>query len=92
MWGAGHRTLALLALSELKDIEFIVDSAKFKQGMYSPVINTKIVSPDTLKEGKIDLLIIMVPGIYPDEVIKSVKQMNIDIRIAKLKDNIIEYI
>jgi len=76
----------------LKDIEFIVDSAKFKQGMYSPVINTKIVSPDTLKEGKIDLLIIMVPGIYPDEVIKSVKQMNIDIRIAKLKDNIIEYI
>ena len=76
----------------MKDIEFIVDSAKFKQGMYSPVINTKIVSPDTLKEGKIDLLIIMVPGIYPDEVIKSVKQMNIDIRIAKLKDNIIEYI
>tara|TARA_B110000003_G_C16339923_1_gene414367 strand:+ start:345 stop:575 length:231 start_codon:yes stop_codon:yes gene_type:complete len=76
----------------LQDIEFIVDSAKFKQGMYSPVINTKIVSPDTLKEGKIDLLIIMVPGIYPDEVIKSVKQMNIDIRIAKLKDNIIEYI
>ena len=76
----------------MQDIEFIVDSAKFKQGMYSPVINTKIVSPDTLKEGKIDLLIIMVPGIYPDEVIKSVKQMNIDIRIAKLKDNIIEYI
>ena len=92
VWGAGHRTLALLALSKLQDIEFIVDSAKFKQGMYSPVMNTKIVSPDKLKEGKIDLLIIMVPGIYPDEVIKSVKQMNIDIRIAKLKDNIIEYI
>ena len=84
--------MALLALSKLQDIEFIVDSAKFKQGMYSPVMNTKIVSPETLMENKIDLLIIMVPGIYPDEVIKSVKQMNINVRIAKLKDNLIEFI
>jgi 2-polyprenyl-3-methyl-5-hydroxy-6-metoxy-1,4-benzoquinol methylase len=92
VWGAGHRTLALLALSKVSEIEFIVDSAKFKQGMYSPVVNTKIVSPETLLEDKIDLLIIMVPGIYPDEVVKSVKQMNINIKIAKLKDNIIEFI
>jgi 2-polyprenyl-3-methyl-5-hydroxy-6-metoxy-1,4-benzoquinol methylase len=92
VWGAGHRTLALLALSKVSEIEFIVDSAKFKQGMYSPVINTKIVAPETLLEDKIDLLIIMVPGIYPDEVVKSVKQMNINIKIAKLKDNIIEFI
>ena len=60
--------------------------------MYSPVINTKIVSPEALIEDKIDLLIIMVPGIYPDEVIKSVKQMNINVKIAKLKDNTIEFI
>ena len=84
--------MALLALSKVSEIEYIVDSAKFKQGMYSPVINTKIVSPEALIEDKIDLLIIMVPGIYPDEVIKSVKQMNINIKIAKLKDNIIEFI
>ena len=92
VWGAGHRTLALLALSKVSEIEYIVDSAKFKQGMYSPVINTKIVSPEALIEDKIDLLIIMVPGIYPDEVIKSVKQMNINVKIAKLKDNTIEFI
>jgi 2-polyprenyl-3-methyl-5-hydroxy-6-metoxy-1,4-benzoquinol methylase len=92
IWGAGHRTLSLLALSKLKDIEFIVDSAKFKQGMYSPVMNTKIVSPEVLKESKIDLLIIMVPGIYPHEVIKSVSKMNLNIRMAKLKDNVIEFI
>jgi len=92
IWGAGHRTLALLALSNLKDIEYIVDSAKFKQGKYSPVIHTKIVSPQTLKESKVDLLIVMLPGIYPDEVIRSVKQMNINIELAKLKDNKIEFI
>ena len=92
IWGAGHRTLALLALSKIKDIEYIVDSAKFKQGRYSPVMNTKIVSPEILTKDKIDLLIIMVPGIYPDEVIKNVKNMNIDISLAKLKDNMIEFI
>ncbi len=92
IWGAGHRTLALLALSKIKDIEYIVDSAKFKQGKYSPVMNTKIVPPETLLNNKIDLLIIMVPGIYPDEVIKNVKKMNIDIELAKLKDNKIEFI
>ena len=92
IWGAGHRTLALLALSDLKDIEYIVDSAKFKQGKYSPVIHTKITSPETLKESKVDLLIVMVPGIYPDEVIKTVRQMQIDTKLAKLKDNKIEFI
>ena len=92
VWGAGHRTLALLALSQLKNIEYIVDSAKFKQGKYSPVIHTKIVGPEMLLESKIDLLIIMVPGIYPDEVIKTVKQMKIKIELAKLKDNKIEFI
>ncbi len=92
IWGAGHRTLALLALSEIKDIEYIVDSAKFKQGRYSPVMNTKIVPPETLLKDKIDLLIVMVPGIYPDEVIKNVKSMNVNINLAKLKDNKIEFI
>lgn len=92
VWGAGHRTLALLALSKFKDIEFIIDSAKFKQGKYSPVNLTKIVSPEVLYEKNIDLLIIMLPGIYPDEVIKNVISMNLNIEIAKLKDNKIEFI
>ena len=45
-----------------------------------------------MKKSKVDLIIIMVPGIYPDEVIKSVKDMNINIEIAKLKDNQIQFI
>ena len=92
VWGAGHRTLALLALSQIKDLEFIIDSAKFKQERYSPVMHTKIISPELLKESNVDLLIVMLPGIYPDEVIKSVKQMKINIELAKLRDNKIEFI
>ena len=92
IWGAGHRTLALLALSKLKEIEYIVDSAKFKQGKYSPITHTKIVSPEFLKKSQVDLLIVMVPGIYPDEVIKSVKKFKLKTKLAKLKDNKIQFI
>jgi 2-polyprenyl-3-methyl-5-hydroxy-6-metoxy-1,4-benzoquinol methylase len=87
IWGAGHRTLALLALSSLDTVEYIVDSAEFKQGKYSPVMHTPIVSPNQLRDMPVDLLIIMVPGIYPDEVKKTVLSMNLNMDIAMLKDN-----
>ena len=92
VWGAGHRTLALLALSKLKEIEYVVDSAKFKQGKFTPVLHSRILAPETLQKEKVDLLIVMVPGIYPDEVIKTVKKMDTVSNIAKLKDNKIEFI
>lgn len=92
IWGAGHRTLALLSLSNLSSIDYIIDSAKFKQGRFSPVLHTKIYSPETLKKKTVDLLVIMVPGIYPEEVLKSVKNMNISADIAILKDNKIVFI
>jgi 2-polyprenyl-3-methyl-5-hydroxy-6-metoxy-1,4-benzoquinol methylase len=87
IWGAGHRTLALLSLSNLHEIEYVVDSAKFKQGKFTPILHKKIVHPNFLKGNKVDLLIIMVPGIYPDEVAKYVLNMKLGIDIIKLKDN-----
>jgi len=90
VWGAGHRTLALIALSRVPDIAYIVDSAKFKQGKFAPISHLKIVSPDTLKEDTVDLVIVMVPGIYPDEVLKTLKQMNLKLKIAILSENKIE--
>jgi 2-polyprenyl-3-methyl-5-hydroxy-6-metoxy-1,4-benzoquinol methylase len=91
VWGAGHRTLALLALSNLETIEYVVDSAKFKQGRYTPVIHTPIVAPGTLKEQLVDLVIVMVPGLYPGEVLKTLSEMNLQAEIAVLKDNRIEF-
>ncbi len=76
VWGAGHRTLALLALGHLDKIECVVDSAKFKQGKYTPVLHLNIVAPEKLKEKKVDLVLVMVPGIYPDEVIKTLNGMH----------------
>lgn len=92
IWGAGHRTLTLLALSKADDIAYIVDSAKFKQGKFAPILHKKIVSPDYLKENKVDLVIVMVPGLYPSEVLKRLGQMDIRSEIAVLRDNKIEFI
>lgn len=92
VWGAGHRTLALLALSNLKNIEYVIDSAKFKQGRFTPILHLKIVPPEHLIKKKIDLVIVMVPGLYPGEVLKSLNNMNLDIDIAVLRDNKIKFI
>lgn len=92
VWGAGHRTLALLALAGLKDIEYVVDSAKFKQGKFTPVTHFKIVSPEYLLKNKVDLVIVMVPGIYPGEVLKTLQEMGAGAKIATLIDNKIKFI
>lgn len=92
VWGAGHRTLALLALSNAKEVAYVVDSAKFKQGRFTPILHTKIVPPERLKEDKVDMVVVMVPGLYPEEVLKMLKKMEIGAEVAVLRDNKIEFL
>ncbi len=92
VWGAGHRTLALLALSKLNDISYVIDSAKFKQGKFTPVLHLSIVSPERLKEEIVDLVIVMVPGLYPGEVLKMLENMDLPADIAVLRNNNIEFL
>ncbi len=74
IWGAGHQSLALISLSSLKGkIKYIVDSAPFKQGKYSPASHIKIVPPSTLKDNPVEALIIMAAS-YSDEVASIVKR------------------
>jgi len=76
----------------MKDIAFIVDSAKFKQNKFSPINFTKIVSPHSLNNQNIDLLIVMLPGIYPDEVINNLLKEKVSYKLAKLINNKIKFI
>lgn len=92
VWGAGHRTLALLALSKANNIEYIVDSAKFKQGRYAPILHLNIVSPEHLKKKKVDLVIVMVPGLYPSEILKTLTRMDVDAEVAVLRENKIKFV
>jgi SAM-dependent methyltransferase len=74
VWGAGHQALATIALLKLQDkISYVVDSAKFKQGKYTPVTHLRIVSPEALASDPVDAVIIMA-GSYSDEVVKIIRR------------------
>lgn len=92
VWGAGHRTLALLALAGMADLAFVVDSAPFKQGKFTPVLHRPIVAPDHLQTHPVDLLLIMVPGLYPGEVVAAVQAMHLTADLAILRDNRLEFL
>lgn len=79
VWGAGHRTLALLSLSEHRLIDCIIDSAKFKHYRYAPISHLRILPPETLLDPGcgIDIILVMVPGIYPREVINRIQALPI---------------
>ena len=82
----------LIPLSKLNNIEYVVDSAKFKQGRFTPVLHLKIVPPEYLLQESVDLIIVMVPGLYPDEVLKTIKKMKVEAEVAVLRNNKIEFI
>lgn len=73
IWGAGHQALAIMALCGLGGrIRYIVDSAVFKQGRYSPATHIPIVAPDMLRTDPVDAVIVMAGG-YSAEVAALVR-------------------
>lgn len=88
VWGASHQGLTMLATLKLKaNIQYIVDSATFKQGSYSPVSHHKIVSPDVLFNDNIDMVIIMAPA-FSDEIAMKIMEKAPSIKhILAVKDD-----
>jgi len=74
IWGAGHQALVIISLMDLAGkIRYVVDSAPFKQGRYTPATHIPIVSPDTLNSDPVDAVIV-IAGSYSDEVAKIIRQ------------------
>jgi SAM-dependent methyltransferase len=68
VWGAGHQALAVIALTGLMEkIPYVVDSATYKQGKYTPATHIPIVSPDALESDPVEAVIVMAAS-YADEV------------------------
>src|SRR4030042_4622672 len=86
IWGAGHQALAIISLINLADkIKYVVDSAAFKQGKYTPATHVRIVSPDTLYSDPVDAVIVMAAS-YSDEVARIIRQRydrNINVSILR---------
>ena len=87
VWGASHQALAIILMADIADdICYVIDSAPFKQGKYTPASHLPILSPEILNSEAADAIIVMAAG-YSDEVVNIIKEkFNKNIQIAVLRD------
>lgn len=87
VWGAGHQALSTLALSGLGPaVRYVVDSAAFKQGRYTPATHLPIQPPNHLRHEPVGAVIVMAAG-YSDEVVSILKeQYDPAIRLAVVRE------
>lgn len=87
VWGAGHQSLTVLAMSDLNGkIQYVIDSAPFKQGKFTPVTHIPIVSPKRLKEDPVDAVIVMAAA-YSNEVADILRTDHPDIQNVVILEN-----
>ena len=75
----------------MKDkIKYVIDSAPFKQGRFSPASHVPIVSPDHYFDDPVDCIIIIAPG-YTKEISSIIRtKYGSDIEIATIMNADIE--
>jgi SAM-dependent methyltransferase len=87
LWGASHLAFSIISASKTANkISYIVDSAPFKQGKFSPASGLEIFPPQHLSEDPVDAVIVMCPE-YSDEIVSSIKES-----YAQAVDNIATFI
>ena len=93
IWGAGHQSLAIITLLNIgKRIKFVIDSATFKQGKFTPATHIPIVHPDELRNESIEAVIIMAAS-YSDEVANIIRnEFKLNIKVTILRDYGLEHI
>jgi SAM-dependent methyltransferase len=91
VWGAGHQALAAIALLELAGkIEYVVDSAPFKQNRFTPASHIPIVAPERLETEPVGAVIVMAAS-YSDEVAGTIRRRwGSSIDVAILRDHGLE--
>ena len=87
IWGASHQALAIISLLNLAGkITYVIDSASFKQGKFTPATHIPIVAPEKLNSDPVDAVIVMAAG-YSDEVARIIRQkFDKNINISILRD------
>lgn len=73
IWGGSHQGFTLAATTCLKDMaQYVIDSAPFKQGKFTPASHLPIVAPDHYFSNPVDAILIVAPG-YTDEIAQIVR-------------------
>ena len=72
VWGSGAKGVTLLAVSRIEDIEYVIDSDRYKQSLFTPVSHLPIVSPDYICKNPVDIIIITAMAFH-SEIIKLLR-------------------
>lgn len=88
IWCAGHFAFTVLSTAGIgKQIAYIIDNAKFKQGCYSPVSHIPIVGAEYYQAEPVETILILGP-IYVDEIVKEIRtKCSSDVTIAIMDKN-----
>lgn len=91
LWGAGHQGFTLASTTELGGkVRYIIDSADFKQGKFTPASHIPIVPPAHFHEDPVTEILIVAPG-YTDEIAGIIrKDFGPDVKILVLRTEKLE--
>lgn len=91
VWGASHQGFTLISSLGLSNkISYIIDSATFKQGKYSPASHVPIVDRKHYFVEPVDSIVIMAPG-YTDEIAAIIKkELRADLDIRAIRSDHLE--
>lgn len=91
VWGASHQAFTLIATTCLRQkAEYIIDSATFKQGRFSPASHLPIVSPDYGASHLTDVILIVAPE-YTEEIANVIRsRFGENVRILALRSEKVE--
>lgn len=74
LWGASHLAFSIISASETGNrISYIVDSAPFKQGRFSPASGLEIHSPQKLHDDPVNCVIVIAPE-YSTEIVGIIRE------------------
>ena len=91
VWGASHQGLTILSSMGLaKHVQYVIDSAPFKQGKYTTGSHIPIVSVKHFHEDPVQAILIIAPG-YTDEIASVIRNtLSKTILIYALRSNHLE--
>jgi len=92
IWGASCQSLMLLATSHVRDVSYVIDSALYKQGRFTPVSHLPIVAPDTLQRDPVDIIIVIAPRYAHEIIAQARREFRFEGTIAVLKGTNIEIV
>jgi SAM-dependent methyltransferase len=92
VWGASHQALTLLALAQCESVAYVIDSAPFKQGLFTPATHLRVVAPARLAVDPPAAILVLAAG-YSDEVARSLlDEMHYGGVVGVLRGNRIELV